>query len=100
MLSPLVSATRFSYAMAACSSESPRNAARSAKAARNVSATRSTAASGSPVVALLVQAAELHARADLEVVDAAERDLGPDILATLQVPVSSAAAPRTRANPA
>jgi DNA-binding PadR family transcriptional regulator len=59
-----------------------------------------TAASGSPVVALLVQAAELHARADLEVVDAAERDLGPDILATLQVPVSSAAAPRTRANPA
>jgi DNA-binding PadR family transcriptional regulator len=58
------------------------------------------AASGSPVVALLVKAAELHARADLEVVDAAERDLGPDVLATLQVPVSSAAAPRTRANPA
>ena len=58
------------------------------------------AASGSPVVGLLVKAAELHARADLEVVDAAERDLGPDILATLQVPVSSAAVPRTRSNPA
>jgi DNA-binding PadR family transcriptional regulator len=58
------------------------------------------AASGSPVVALLVKAAELHARADLEVVDAAERDLGPDVLATLRVPSSSAAVPRARSNPA
>jgi DNA-binding PadR family transcriptional regulator len=38
-------------------------------------------AAASPVVALLVTAAELHARADLGVVDAAERDLGPDVLA-------------------
>lgn len=40
-------------------------------------------AAASPVVALLVTAAELHARADLGVVDAAERDLGPDALAAL-----------------
>jgi DNA-binding PadR family transcriptional regulator len=60
------------------------------------------AASGSPVVALLVKAAELHVRADLEVVDAAERDLGPDTLVTLRVPSSSSsvATPSTRSNPA
>jgi hypothetical protein len=34
-------------------------------------------------VALLVKAAELHVRADLGVVDAAEHDLGPEALATL-----------------
>ncbi|MGH3193558.1 MAG: PadR family transcriptional regulator [Streptosporangiaceae bacterium] len=59
-----------------------------------------TAASGSPVVALLVKAAELHVRADLEVVDAAERDLSPDVLATLQVPSSPAASPSARSHPA
>ena len=42
------------------------------------------AAAGSPVVNLLVAAAELHARADLGVVDAAERDLSPDVLARLR----------------
>ena len=41
------------------------------------------AAAPSPVVGLLVTAAELHARADLEVVDAAERDLTGDALAAL-----------------
>ncbi len=35
------------------------------------------AASSSPVVALLFKAAELHVRADLGVVDAAEPDLTP-----------------------
>ncbi len=58
------------------------------------------AASGSPVVALLVKAAELHVRADLELVDAAEHDLSPDALATLRIPSSPAAAPSTRAHPA
>jgi DNA-binding PadR family transcriptional regulator len=43
-----------------------------------------------PVVALLLTAAELHARADLGVVDAAEKTLGPDALAAL--PVQSSAA--------
>jgi DNA-binding PadR family transcriptional regulator len=43
------------------------------------------AAAPSPVVGLLVTAAELHARADLEVVDAAERDLTEDALAALSV---------------
>lgn len=43
------------------------------------------AAAPSPVVGLLVTAAELHARADLEVVDAAERDLTEDALAALAV---------------
>ena len=60
----------------------------------------SVAASGSPVVALLVKAAELHVRADLGVVDAAERDLTPDALATLRIPSSPAAAPGTRSNTA
>lgn len=32
---------------------------------------------------LLVKAAELHVPADLELVAAAERDLSPDVLATL-----------------
>jgi hypothetical protein len=49
------------------------------------------AAAPSPVVGLLVTAAELHARADLEVVDAAERDLTEDALAAL-----SAARPITQ----
>jgi hypothetical protein len=40
-------------------------------------------AAGSPVVALLVPAAELHVRADL---DAAERDLTPSALDTLRIP--------------
>ncbi|MGI8445925.1 MAG: PadR family transcriptional regulator [Streptosporangiaceae bacterium] len=50
------------------------------------------AASGSPVVALLVKAAELHVRADLGVVDAAEQDLGPGTLAALRVASSAPAA--------
>ena len=48
----------------------------------------------SPVVGLLITAAELHARADLGVVDAAERDLGPEVLAAL-----SAQSPRDMAVP-
>ena len=44
------------------------------------------AAAGSPVVALLVKAAELHVRADLGVVDAAEHDLTSDALAALRLP--------------
>jgi DNA-binding PadR family transcriptional regulator len=55
------------------------------------------AASESAVVELLVKAAELHIRADLGVVDAAERDLTPDVLASLQVPAPAAAEPDTRA---
>jgi DNA-binding PadR family transcriptional regulator len=58
------------------------------------------AASGSPVVALLVKAAELHVRADLGVVDAAEHDLTPDTLAALRVSAGPAAAPGLRADPA
>jgi hypothetical protein len=58
------------------------------------------AASGSLVVVLLVKAAELHVRADLGVVDAAERDLSPEALAALRVPSPSAVTPSTRANPA
>jgi DNA-binding PadR family transcriptional regulator len=55
-------------------------------------------AAGSPVVGLLVTAAELHARADLGVVDAAERELGPEVLAALPaqsgpVPGQTAATP-------
>jgi hypothetical protein len=52
------------------------------------------------VVALLVKAAELHVRADLGVVDAAERDLTPDALAVLRVPSSPAAALNTQSNSA
>jgi DNA-binding PadR family transcriptional regulator len=51
------------------------------------------AASRSPVVALLVTAAELHVRADLGVVDAAERDLTPAALDALRVLASPAATP-------
>jgi DNA-binding PadR family transcriptional regulator len=50
------------------------------------------AASRSPVDALLVTAAELHARADLGVVDAAERDLTPDALDTLRAASAPASA--------
>jgi DNA-binding PadR family transcriptional regulator len=58
-------------------------------------------AAGSPVVALLVTAAELHVRADLGVVDAAERDLTPDTLDTLRIPASPAAtSPDTRSTSA
>ena len=49
-------------------------------------------AAGSPVVALLVTAAELHVRADLGIVDAAEHDLTPDALAALAVTAAPAAA--------
>ena len=41
--------------------------------------------SPSPVVRLLLTAAELHARADLGVVDAAEQNLGPEVPAAPQV---------------
>lgn len=58
------------------------------------------AASGSPVVTLLVKAAELHVRADLEMVDAAEHDLTPDVLATLRVASSPAVMPDRRADQA
>lgn len=58
------------------------------------------AASRSPVDALLVTAAELHVRADLGVVDAAERDLTPEALATLRVPSSPAATPSSQSHPA
>jgi DNA-binding PadR family transcriptional regulator len=66
---------------------------------RSLSAARA-AASGSPVMALLIKTAELHVRADLEVVDAAEHDLGPEALATLRIPVSPAATPNSQSNPA
>jgi DNA-binding PadR family transcriptional regulator len=49
------------------------------------------ASAESPVVNLLVAAAELHARADLGVVDAAERDLSPDVLARLRVQATAGA---------
>ena len=49
------------------------------------------AAADSPVVSLLVTAAELHARADLGVVDAAERDLTHDVLAGLRVQATAPA---------
>ena len=48
--------------------------------------------------ALLVTAAELHVRADLGVVDAAERDLTPDTLAALRIPSSPAVTPGSQAN--
>jgi hypothetical protein len=50
-----------------------------------------TAAAGFPVVSLLVTAAELHARADLGVVDAAEHDLSPEVLARLRVQAAAGA---------
>ncbi len=64
---------------------------------RSLSAARA-AASGSPVVALLVTAAELHVRADLGVVDAAERDLTPGVLAALRVPSAPGAPPAPEAS--
>jgi DNA-binding PadR family transcriptional regulator len=57
-------------------------------------------ASGAPLVELLITAAELHVRADLGVVDAAEHDLTPDVLGAMLIPVSPAAAPGARSNPA
>ena len=45
----------------------------------------------SPVDALLITAAERHVRADLEIVDAAEATLGPDVLRALAVPARIAA---------
>ena len=42
----------------------------------------------SPVDALLITAAERHVRADLEIVDAAEATLGPDVLRAFSVSVS------------
>ena len=60
---------------------------------------RATAA-GSPVVALLVKAAELHVRADLGVVDAAEHDLTPAALAALRLPAAPAADPGTQSSSA
>ena len=58
------------------------------------------AAAGSPVVALLVKAAELHVRADLGVVDAAEHDLTSDALATLRLPSAPSVAPGTQSSSA
>jgi DNA-binding PadR family transcriptional regulator len=46
--------------------------------------------SPSPVVRLLLTAAELHARADLGVVDAAEQNLGPEARAALKIRPASA----------
>jgi hypothetical protein len=58
------------------------------------------AAAGSPVVALLVKTAELHVRADLGVVDAAEHDLTPDVLAALRLPAAPAAESGTQSSSA
>jgi DNA-binding PadR family transcriptional regulator len=55
---------------------------------RSLAAARGLA-SQSPVTALLVTAAELHIRADLGVVDAAERDLSSEVLQTLRIPAAS-----------
>jgi DNA-binding PadR family transcriptional regulator len=55
---------------------------------RSLAAARGVA-SRSPVTALLVTAAELHIRADLGVVDAAERDLSPEVIQTLRIPAAS-----------
>jgi DNA-binding PadR family transcriptional regulator len=48
-------------------------------------ATATGAAGRSPADALLIMAAERHIRADLEIVDAAEATLGPDMLRALAV---------------
>jgi DNA-binding PadR family transcriptional regulator len=53
-------------------------------------------AGGSPVTSLLVTAAELHARADLGVVDAAEETLGAEAFAALAMRASSGDAGRDR----
>jgi DNA-binding PadR family transcriptional regulator len=50
-----------------------------------------TLTASSPVVSLLVTAAELHVRADLGVVDAAEKTLGPEELAALRFAASDGA---------
>jgi DNA-binding PadR family transcriptional regulator len=50
-----------------------------------------TTAGRSPVDALLITAAERHVRADLEIVDAAEATLGPDVLRALAVSAGVAA---------
>ena len=71
---------------------------------RSLAAARAVAAG--PVMELLVKAAELHVRADLEVIDAAEHDLSPDVLAALRAaaaaaePTAPAAARDTRSRPA
>jgi len=67
---------------------------------RSLAEAASAAAQGSPVVALLVKAAELHVRADLGVVDAAEHDLTPGALAALRVSSSPAAAPGVQSSSA
>ena len=51
------------------------------------------------MTALLVTAAELHVRADLEVVDAAGRDLTPDVLAALRLPVTTPPSTQLREAP-
>jgi DNA-binding PadR family transcriptional regulator len=57
-----------------------------------------TLAAQSPMVSLLITAAELHTRADLGVIDAAEKDLDPELLAHPAQPSSdSATAPATAA---
>jgi DNA-binding PadR family transcriptional regulator len=53
----------------------------------------------SPVDALLITAAERHVRADLEIVDAAEATLGPDVLRALAVS-AEAAGPADATGPA
>jgi DNA-binding PadR family transcriptional regulator len=53
----------------------------------------------SPVDALLITAAERHVRADLEIVDAAEATLGPDVLRALAVS-AKAGGPADAAGPA
>jgi DNA-binding PadR family transcriptional regulator len=63
---------------------------------RSLAEARNLAAS-SPVDALLITAAELHVRADLGVVEAAEQQLGPDVLTAFAVP---AAAPEAGGEPA
>src|SRR5580692_4523307 len=71
---------------------------------RSLAAARAAAAR-SPLTDLLVKSAELHVRADLGIVDAAEHDLTPDALAALAVTAAPAAAApaaasRTRSHPA
>jgi DNA-binding PadR family transcriptional regulator len=58
-----------------------------------------TAAGRSPVDALLITAAERHVRADLEIVDAAEATLSPDVLRALAVS-AAAAGPADATGPA
>jgi hypothetical protein len=52
---------------------------------------------GSPVVALLITAAELHIRADLGVVDAAEQSLRPEVLPALRASAGLADGAATQA---